>query len=253
MSKAAIPLAAALAMLSCNGSGVGPSPGVSLSFSVQAPAVTTQTDQLIITRAQLVLRKVELEGVQAGGCGEGGGDDAPATSSGESEHHNEHGDGDCEEFRAGPFLLDVPLDQVETTVTVTPPAGTYKQAEFKIHKVTPADDPDFLAANPAFDGKSIRVEGTFNGTPFVFETDLTVQEELALEPPLEVTANTATNITIRVDLSGWFTGAGGALLDPATANKGGLNEVLVKNNIRRSFKAFEDRDCDGHEDQHGDH
>jgi len=38
------------------------------------------------------------------------------------------------------------------------------------------------------------------------------------------------------------------LIDPATANKGGANENLVKENIKRSMKAFEDKDRDGNED-----
>jgi hypothetical protein len=35
------------------------------------------------------------------------------------------------------------------------------------------------------------------------------------------------------------------LVDPNTANKGGQNESVVKENIKTSFKAFEDEDRDG--------
>jgi hypothetical protein len=37
-------------------------------------------------------------------------------------------------------------------------------------------------------------------------------------------------------------------VDPATANKGGLNENLVRDNIRVSIDAFRDNDRDGHDD-----
>jgi hypothetical protein len=37
-------------------------------------------------------------------------------------------------------------------------------------------------------------------------------------------------------------------VDPATANQGQPNENLVKDNIRRSFDAFEDDDHDGQRD-----
>jgi hypothetical protein len=50
-----------------------------------------------------------------------------------------------------------------------------------------------------------------------------------------------------VDVSTWFRSATGALIDPATANKGGLNESEVTENIKDSFKAFEDEDRDGDE------
>jgi hypothetical protein len=48
-----------------------------------------------------------------------------------------------------------------------------------------------------------------------------------------------------MDITTWFlNGGSGALVDPGTANPGGANENLVKNNIKNSIKAFRDRDDD---------
>ena len=72
---------------------------------------------------------------------------------------------------------------------------------------------------------------------------------MALDPPITVDAGGTASLTLRFDLSGWFTGSGGVgLVDPASANAGGANAGLVENNIRRSIRAFEDKDEDGHDD-----
>ena len=62
-----------------------------------------------------------------------------------------------------------------------------KGVKLQIHRPT-SDQADaaFLAANPGFMGVSIKVTGTFNGTPFTFTTDLTTEIEMALNKPIEV-------------------------------------------------------------------
>jgi len=78
---------------------------------------------------------------------------------------------------------------------------------------------------------------------------LEAEQEIELNPPVTVTAGATASLTLRFDLSGWFSGAGGAgLVDPATANAGGANAELVADNIQRSIRAFEDEDGDGHDD-----
>jgi hypothetical protein len=237
-------LAAGLLLLAC--SSTGPSQRVSLSISTQSSTTTVGSDVLVINKAEIILRKVELEG-QTDGCVS----DGPALSGplADSENDDDDGEGEaeCEEFKAGPFRFELPLNALEAVVTVDIPAGSYEEVEFQIHKVNP-NDAGFAAANPDFVGKSIRVEGTFNGQPFVFESDLTAEQEVDLEPPLVVTGETSTNLTIRVDLSTWFKTDAGLLINPATANSGDINEQLVKQNIKRSFHAFEDRDRDGEDD-----
>ena len=240
---------AALAMaglLACE--STTPAPRVSLSVIGTNPGLTVGSNSLVITKAEIVLRKIELEGVGVADCG-GGPDQSPQA---DEEANPESGDdGDCEEFKAGPIRVLLSLTSVNTLITLQVPPGTYKEIEFKVHPVT-GEDPmgaAFRAANPDLDGLSIRVEGTYNGVPFVFTSNLDAEQELELQPNLVVTEGTATNLTLQVDLSTWFKSAAGEVIDPATAGPGGVNAEVVKNNIKSSFRALEDEDKDGHEDE----
>lgn len=218
---------------------------VSLSFFVpQAPpaqvlfdgpqGAITQGDglnTLTLTRVAMVVREIELHREFAV-C-----DDSFLGDSDE-----------CEEFETGPFLAELPLDGTMTTAfSVVVPDGTYDQVDFTIHK--PSDDlrdVEFLLANPDFDGVSIRVEGTYNGEPFLFLQDLNEEQEIALLPPVTVDATTdAINVTLAIDVSNWFVNQDGTLIDPVTANVGNDLEGVVEENIKLSIDAFEDDDRDG--------
>lgn len=248
-------LTAGLVAAACsdtNGLGPGDEPTVSLSFTTTgvggpttarhasfsraaaADTIVSGTDSLIIDRVQIVLREIELERVEVATCD----DDSLGVD-----------DDACEEFEVGPILVELPLNgAVETPITIAVDTGSYDEIEFDIHKPSDdnAADSAFVAAHPDFAETSIRVTGRFNGTTFVYETDLNVEQEIALPQPLVVTdATVSTNVTLRVDLDAWFRDAAGALVNPQTANKGGQNENLVKDNIKDSFEAFEDDDRDG--------
>ena len=219
--------------------------GVAVSFATRSPTLApgfapstaavllddtliTGSDTLIVTRARLVLRDIELKPLESASCD---------SNAGQS----------CEDIELGPFLVDLPLAagaQQEFAVEV--PSGSYSRIDFEIHKVgnDPADLA-FLTQHPEFEDISIRVDGTFNGSAFVFTTDLNEEQELTLVPPLVVTDTTSTNVTIFVLLDSWFRTPTGVLVDPATANKGGVNEGLVTENIKQSLDAFEDPDSDG--------
>jgi hypothetical protein len=245
-------LTAGLFALAACSDGAGPGqPGVGLSFAtrpaaaVPAPGLSASVmgadtledgaNTLIITRAEIVLREIELERVD--------GDDCEA-----AVNHD-----DCQEFEAGPILLDLPLGPgAEQAVLVQVPVGSYDEIDFEIHQVSTGDQEDaaFRTQYPHMAGKSIRVEGNYNGTPFVFESDLDVEQEFDLAPPLEVTDTTATNITVRLDITQWFRAQNGSYLDPADGNVGGRYESLIKENIKQSVEAFEDHDGDGdHSDE----
>lgn len=238
---AVLGMAAALAACS-DGTGPGSARTVSLTFATGSGAaplfsrmvgdetIVSGSDVLVITQAQVVLREIELKPADGAAC----------------ERTGQSDDDGCEEFEVGPTLVDLPLGgATETVVTIAIDPATYDEIDFEVHKTEGSGDAAFIAANPAFDGISIRVEGTWNGVPFVFTSDLDVEQENELLPPLVITENTGTNVTLRVDLSTWFRNGSGALVDPASANKGGLNESIVKENIKVSFKAFEDQDRDG--------
>lgn len=204
-------------------------PGVSPDVTVGDAA-----HSLVITRAQLVIAKVELSTADSASCGGG-------------EH-----DSYCSEIESGPLLVDLPLTAgASSALDVTVPGGTYRKLEFKVRAVESGEDDAsaFLAAHPGFQGVSLRVDGTFDGAPFTYTTALEAEVEMEFQPPVVVDAG-GKNVTVNVDVSTWFKTAAGAVIDPATAAAGGVNEALVASNIRASFGAFEDDNHDGHDD-HG--
>ena len=88
--------------------------------------------------------------------------------------------------------------------------------------------------------------GSYNGTPFTFATDMTEVEDVAFAEPVEVVVDEELQVTLHVDVSGWFASEDGAgLVDPSQANDGGPLESLVERQIRESFRAFHDADLDG--------
>ena len=220
--------------------------GVAVSFATRSPAAAPSaiatpvaalddttvsgSDTLIITRAQMVLGEIELKQTETSDC------DVEPEPEG------------CEEIEVGPVLVDLPLSPgAQQKFSVELPPGTYSRIDFEVHKADddePADQA-FLVQHPDFVDLSIRVEGTFNGTAFTYESDLDVEQELDLVPPLLVDDATGVNVTIFVDVDTWFRSPGGSLLDPDTGNIGGANESEIKENIKQSLKAFEDEDQDG--------
>ena len=203
-----------------------------------------QANALVITRAQLVLSELELKKVESAEC-----DDEHSGASGSDDSvHVDHDE--CERIETGPLLVDLPLDGgVGSTLNFAVPAGTYRKVEMRVRTVRSGDDSSaaFLAANPSFDGVSIRVEGTFNGQPFVFTSAANVTLEMEFDSPVVVDQD-GINVTVNVDVASWFRTQSGLVIDPLTALTGGANESLVTGNIESSFHAFHDDDRDGHED-----
>lgn len=240
----AVPLVLAFVVAACSNSTAPSRSMMTLSMSSRAPTgssivgahassadvtVTGGGNTLVITRVQIVLREIELKRTASSSCPDG-----------------IAGDDDCEELEIGPVLVDLPLTAgVSAPLTVAVPAGQYREMELEIHKPgSDGRDMAFKAANPAFENISIRVQGTFNGTPFVFTSKVNEELELEFNPPLTVDA-TGGNITIQIDVGSWFKNSSGVIVDPGTANVGGANEGIVKEQIKRSFRALEDDDRDG--------
>lgn len=207
--------------------------------------------ELVLTKIQLVLSRLELTRSDATSCvsddstsddhsgRDGAEDDHAGRDSAEAEH------GGCEHVSASPIVVDVPVDAaVHTAINVPLNAGTYTKLEARL-----APSARVTAANPELAGASVRITGTFNGKAFTFTSDLHRKIEMKLNPPLVIDATTK-NATINIDVSSWFKSRDGALIDPATANRGGANEARVVSNIRTSFRAFEDDDRGG-DDDHG--
>lgn len=242
----ALGLAVATTACSSSSGPSDPDTGVVLSVATRASGagagallndgpvtIVEGENTLVIDKIEMVVREVELKRVEFDGLCDG-------TTS----------DDECEELESGPFLLDLPLTGGATTqfsVAVLP--GSYDEFEFEVHKPSDdAEDAAFLTANPTFNGVSIRVTGSWNGVAFTYETDVSAEQEIDLVPPLVVAAESTTDFTLFIDINTWFRNTGNLLINPATANKGGVNESIVNSRITQSFEAFEDSDHDGRDD-----
>ena len=213
----------------------GPAASSAMFMLAGADTLTDGQNRLVITQAELVLREIELERISDDAC------DSLAV-----DHDS------CEKFETGPILLDLPLDgSVEQVLAIVPDTGTYDEIEFELHKVS-NDDPEdaaFRTAYPDMVGKSIRIQGSYNGQPFTYENDINDEQEYDLVPPLVVDEmTTEVNVTLSIDIDSWFRTMAGDLVNPQSGNKGGDNESLVNENIKNSFQAFEDDDHDGEDD-----
>jgi hypothetical protein len=200
--------------------------------------VALGSSSLVITKAQLVARRIELAPVSATAC-------AGTTESGDDDAEVEDG---CAEVEVGPSLLDLPLDaSTKTNVTAAVPAGTYRALELRIGPISSGNrrSKEFLAAHPDFKDASIRVEGTFNGKSFVFMSPVDARIETSFSTPLTVDAS-SSNVTVAIDITNWFSDGNGGTLDPGNR----ANASRISANIASSFHAFEDDDHDGHDDHH---
>ena len=256
-------LLGAASTLAC-ADGTGPKAGrpISISFSTSGTAgtalsrsidpaappsfsTTGTADVLTISKAQVVVARMELERV-----------DAACTSDeavGDDEHEAENDD--CKELQLAPSIVDLPVGPNSTVVnaiTVNIPEGSYSELKAKVRALRSINgrgrgSAAFIAAHPEFDGVDVRVEGTFNGTPFVYTGSVSANVERHFSPPLVVGA-TPLNVTVDVDLANWFKDRSGALIDPSTAKPGTVAGTIVENNIRQSFRAFRDDDHNGRDD-----
>jgi len=196
------------------------------------------TNTLVITKAQVVARRIELAPADAATCAgtaEAGDDDA------------EVNDG-CAEVESGPVLLDLPLDaSTKTNITASVPPGTYRGLELRIGPVSSGNrrSVEFLVAHPDFKNASVRVEGTYNGKAFVFMSPVDARIETLFSAPITVDASNP-NVTVAIDLTNWFSDGAGGTLDPSNS----ANASRISANIASSFHAFEDDDHDGHDDRH---
>ena len=257
----AVLLAVALMGTGACSDGIGPSGAQRLTLSVMgtpivgsagavaAPeSLTVAGHTMVLEQVGLVLRKIELKRAESSVCpGDDHGDDqGPAASDGSGEGER---DDDCEEIAVGPLLVDLPLGAgLERVISVPVDTGTYRGVEFKIHELesTPADQA-LLTEHPELVGVSVLVTGRYDGRAFTFTTDVTATQESRLDPPLVVADGVDANLTLRVDVGAWFL-ANGGLVDPADAAPGQPLDQLVRDNIRRSLRLFEDHDRNGKDD-----
>ena len=221
-----------------------PAGGFGASLLTPGVTVTLGADVLVITRVQLVARKLKFERTN-GSC------PTPVLTSADGSGKDADSDetADCPNLKLGPLLLDPPMTEgVVSTFSVDLPAGSYHELDMQIHKPTSnSSDAAFVAANPDFAGVSIKVAGTFNGLPFAFTTDLTAEVETEFATPIVLTVGGTKSLTLQLDVRGWFVAqGGGALLNPITLSQ--QSRQRVEQNIRASLHAFEDENQDGKRD-----
>ena len=193
--------------------------------------VGSGANSLTITKAQVVLGRIEVE---------------PGTTTATCTGTETDG---CPEVKLDPVLVDLPLDgTTKTDFGANIPAGTYRGVELKIRPVNSSDPGGaaFLAANPSFSNVSVHVEGTFNGQAFSFNSSLDAEIEMELSNPLTLTGGSGSNLTLFVDVSSWFKDSSGNAIDPTNSQ----NASTIENQIKQSFKVFEDDDKNGVPDSH---
>ena len=239
---ASVPLSLSFSSAPGTGATLSRAPG-SASFDVSA---TQGANTLVISKAQLVVARLELQ--------QSGASCAGTADAGDTDGEHSNSDADCEELELAPSVIDLPVtDAIVSKLAIMIPAGTYSALEAKIRPIRGDGEHGrgstaFLTANPSFANVSVRVEGTYNTKPFVYTGSPRLELETTFSPALVADAS-PVNLTMSVDLSSWFRAKDLTLIDPATANAGGANAELVASNIRRSFRAFRDDDRNGHDDQ----
>lgn len=200
--------------------------------------VAVGTNTLVISKAQVVARRIELAPVDAATC-------AGTTEAGDDDAEVNDG---CAEVETGPVLLDLPVDATtKTNITASVPPGSYRGLELRIGAVSSGNrrSVEFLTAHPDFKNASVRVEGTYNGKAFVFMSPVDARIETLFSAPVTVDASNP-NVTVAIDLTNWFSDGSGGTLDPSNS----ANASRISANIANSFHAFEDDDHDGHDDHH---
>ena len=246
-------------MMASSASGSAPSvlgTTPTITTSAAGMTITRDGDVLLVSKAQLVVRNVQLKSATAV-CSDDDDDETTGKSSSSSSYSSSYSssgddddEDDCAEIRVGPYLVDVPVNGADgARVAVAVPAGTYSSIRLWLYKVTSGDSADvaFRQANPDFRDISVRLTGTFNGTPFTFTNNVNAKLTVPLTAPL-VIGTGGENVTVTIDLTTWFLRPSGGLYSPAAANTPGQVRTQVQNNIRNAFRAFRDDDKDGRED-----
>ncbi|HXT16816.1 MAG TPA: hypothetical protein VN706_14350 [Gemmatimonadaceae bacterium] len=229
---AAAGLMVAAACSSDNSLGVNGNSSSQLAFttastgaSFAAVPVTSGGHTLNLTAVTVTVARAELKRAESDNCpGDNDNDDdhpaaAPSTAA-------------CGELKLGPFNVNLPLDTTLVTLPAnTIPAGTFREFELRVSRV--------------------ELKGTFDGTAFDDTIAVDAKSEVQFSTPLVVTDSTPTSITVNVPVKNWLVNADGSLVDPTKLATSPSLLAQVKARIAASFRAFEDRNHDGHDDHDG--
>ncbi|MFT5942696.1 MAG: hypothetical protein ACI9AV_001210 [Sediminicola sp.] len=171
------------------------------------------------------------------------------TEDSDNEQWNDDGYFDFEDEieLEGPFELDLLAGQV-SFISVEIPNGIYEELEFKFDEST---DP-----NSDLFGKSVLIQGTVNGTPFIFWHNFEDEVEVDFEDSqLDIVIQNNTNelilnfdlslvfdVTSGVDLSQAADGNGDGIIEISPIDQDGNNAIAqsIKNNIKAAIDLLDD-------------
>jgi hypothetical protein len=194
------------------------------------------TDTLRLTSVRLVIDELELLQSAGGACTDDSRHGVPVPG--------------CVEIESGPYFVDLPVNGALTSaLTMSIPGGSYGKLEMKLRQANSGDDRGFNSAHPEMSGASVVASGTYRGQPFTWRGDVEADLELYFSPAFVVDG--AGNVTVNIDVGGWFRSGNGGIIDPSTAGAGQPNFATVASNIAASFGAFSDDDHDGRDDHGG--
>ena len=153
----------------------------------------------------------------------------------------------CEVLERGLVLLEAPLDgSLRSVVASLVRPARYDALGLRLHAPRRGvpDDSVFLDIHGSFEGISVRVEGLWDGEPFLFERPLDEERWIDVNA-LSVESGRTVNVTLRLDPSTWFRSDDGRLIDPRVAALDPVTGAAVEARIRTSIAAFEDENVDG--------
>ncbi|MGH7467997.1 MAG: hypothetical protein ACRENP_08425 [Longimicrobiales bacterium] len=221
-------LVALLPLAACDMLGIGSDDEtLSVSFSVPRTSLAGRSAALIpitdglhtidLLNVDLTIDRIVIER-------EGRDMDDEGDDGGNGGRHSRHHD-EGTELRAGAVTVALPLTGGVVTLINSPlPEGTYDEIKFKV--------------------SFVRARGTFDGQPFDLTLAVNVGLDLDLDPPFVVdSADDSFNVTITVDPTTWFK-INAIVIDPRAVQLNAMLRRALENQIRASFRAFEDSDRD---------
>ena len=129
-----------------------------------------------------------------------------------SEIEFEGGDEDEREAELGSAVIELALDGGPTTVAAdSVEAGSYHTLGLELRS----------------GGRSILVEGTYDGSGFSFTSGLNPELEFPLRPEVVVPADGEASVRVTFDLAAWFTTDSGDVLDPRDSASNGAIESRI--------------------------
>lgn len=143
-----------------------------------------------------------------------------------------------------PFVQELSLtDTIHEVTNVSIPFGVYEEIEIEVDRLK-QEDGEVYINNPELQNLSIRVEGYLDGNSansFIFTSGIELEQEFEFATPIVLDeTNPSGTVILVVDLSTWFVDGNNQLLDPRLPE----NRSLIEENIKNSFKVYEDDDDD---------